>query len=110
MKSLLLLLVPFLSALGSTLDVQAQYDADIKTAHDEGVASVVIDPAKVFTQSDVDAAFAKGVASVPSVPSVGVDPSKQFAQSDIDAAIAAFKLQALAAMKSEEGALEKILA
>ena len=107
MKNLIPLIAALLSAAGSSLDVQAAYDADMKASNDAGVASVVVDPAKVFTQADIDAAVAKAVSAVPVSPSQSGD--KIFSQADMDKAIADLKALVLAEVQKDESNVEALL-
>ncbi len=92
-------------------DAQVSADALAKAKFDEGFAAGVasVTPAGGFTQADIDAAVATAVAPlVAQVASLQVQVDGIPAQ--ILAAIEAFKVDALAKLKTEEGALENILA
>jgi len=105
MKELLAAVLDQLSRL------QAGFDADILAAHDlgfkEGVASVVIDPLKVFSQADLDKAVADALAALGQLPLPVSD--KAFSQADLDKAIADFKAIILAEIQKEEANIEALL-
>lgn len=111
MKALLELLATLQTQLAMLTDLQASYDLDVKAAHDagvlEGVASVIIDPAKIFTQADLDKAVSDAVAALGN-GSVSPSSDKIFSQAEMDAAIVQVKASILAKIKLEEVNLEKV--